>query len=108
SARRPSLPDLGWPGLSLRWRGREHLALPGGLPALRAGATLGLPLLAPWANRLASRRYEAAGVDVDLEGLALGTDANGLPIHGLLVGRPGWRVDRCAAGRGKATFRASI
>ena len=61
------LPDLGMTGVSLRCRGREHLALPGGLRALRTGATLGLPLLAPWANRLGSRRYRAAGVDVDLD-----------------------------------------
>ena len=50
------LPALGMTGVSLRCRGREHLALPGGLPALRSGATLGLPLLAPWANRLGSRQ----------------------------------------------------
>ena len=78
-------------GVSLRHRGIEHLALPGGLDALRSGATLGLPLLAPWANRLSEWRYTAAGIDVDLGGMALGVDSNGLPIHGLLVGRPGWR-----------------
>ena len=49
-------------GVSLRLRGREYLALPGGIAQLRAGGTSGLPLLAPWANRLASRRYRAAGV----------------------------------------------
>jgi galactose mutarotase-like enzyme len=102
------LPDLGMTGVSLRCRGREHLALPGGLPALRAGATLGLPLLAPWANRLAARRYRAAGVDVDLAGLPLPTDANGLPIHGLLVGRPGWRIERRSARGGRASFCAAI
>src|SRR5215218_4623983 len=75
------LPDLGMTGVSLRCSGSEHLALPGGLPALRAGATLGLPLLAPWANRLATRRYRAAGVSVDLHGLRLTTDDNGLPMH---------------------------
>jgi hypothetical protein len=32
------LPDLGMTGVSLRYRGAEHLALPGGLAALRAGA----------------------------------------------------------------------
>lgn len=88
------LPDVGMTGVSLRWHEREHLALPGGLRALRDGATLGIPLLAPWANRLATRQYRAAGVDVDLDRLPLQTDGNGLPIHGLLVGRPGWRVDR--------------
>ena len=102
------LPDLGMTGVSLRHMGHEHLALPGGLPALRAGATLGLPLLAPWANRLGSRRYRAAGVDVDLADLALRTDGNGLPIHGLLVGRPGWRLDGFSARRGSAGFRATI
>jgi aldose 1-epimerase len=102
------LPDLGMTGVSMRCCGREHLALPGGLAALRAGATLGLPLLAPWANRLASRRYRVGRVDVDLTGLPLGTDDNGLPIHGLLVGRPGWRVGRRSARRGQARFSASI
>jgi galactose mutarotase-like enzyme len=102
------LPDLGMTGVSLRCGGREHLALPGGLAALRAGATLGIPLLAPWANRLARRGYRAAGVDVDLDGLPLGTDDNGLPIHGLLVGRPGWRLGACSTRAGRASFRAEI
>jgi aldose 1-epimerase len=102
------LPGLGMTGVSMRCRGREHLALPGGLPALRGGSTLGLPLLAPWANRLASRRYRAAGVDVDLRDIPLPTDGNGLPIHGLLVGRPGWHVARRSTRGGRASFRAAI
>jgi aldose 1-epimerase len=102
------LPALGMTGVSMRCQGREHLALPGGLPALRAGATLGLPLLAPWANRLARRHYRAGNVDVDLAGLPLPTDGNGLPIHGLLVGKPGWRIERRSTRGGRATFRAAI
>jgi galactose mutarotase-like enzyme len=102
------LPGLGLTGVSLLHQGHEYLALPGGLRALRAGGTLGLPLLAPWANRLGSRRYRASGVTVDLTGMPLRTDDNGLPIHGLLVGRPGWRVGRCSARRGRAVFDASI
>lgn len=102
------VPDVGMTGVSLRYRDREYLALPGGLDALRAGHTAGLPLLAPWGNRLASRRYRAAGVDVDLRGLRLGTDDNGLPIHGLLVGKPGWRVDREVVRAATAQLRASI
>jgi galactose mutarotase-like enzyme len=47
-------------------------------------------------------------VDVDLNGLPLGTDDNDLPIHGLLVGQPGWRVLRASASRGRASLRASI
>ena len=102
------VPNVGMTGVSLRYRGREHLALPGGLDALRAGHTAGLPLLAPWGNRLASRRYRAAGVAVDLRGLRLGTDDNGLPIHGLLVGKPGWRVDREVGAGASARLRTSI
>ena len=102
------LPCVGMTGVSMRWRGREYLAVPGGIAQLRAGATAGLPLLAPWANRLASRRYRAAGVTVDLTGLPLPVDPNGLPIHGLLVGAPGWRVDRADTRRATARLRASI
>jgi galactose mutarotase-like enzyme len=102
------VPGIGMTGVSLRRRGREYLALPGGLDALRAGHTAGLPLLAPWANRLGAWRYRAAGVSVDLRGLPLGTDDAGLPIHGLLVGRPGWRVTRSASKRGVAHVAASI
>ena len=102
------LPGLGMTGVSLRYEDSEHLALPGGLPALRRGATLGLPLLAPWANRLASRRYGAAGVTVDLSGLQLNTDDNGLPIHGLLVGQPGWQVTSQRARGETARLGAAI
>jgi galactose mutarotase-like enzyme len=102
------LPGLGMTGVSLRHAGREHLALPGGLPALRTGHTLGLPLLAPWANRLGAWRYRAANVGVDLAGLPLRTDGRGIPIHGLLVGQPGWRVERLSARGGVARVRAAI
>ena len=95
-------------GVSLRCRGAEHLALPGGLDALRAGRTTGLPLLAPWANRLSQRRYRAAGVDVDLRRRRLGVDDNGLPIHGLLVGRAAGRSSRLTTRGGTARVRASI
>ena len=102
------LPDLGMTGVSMRYRGAEHLALPGGLEALRTGATLGLPLLAPWGNRLATRRYRAGGVSVNLRGLPLTTDDNGLPIHGLLVGKPGWRIVRCGTHGDTAWLQAAI
>lgn len=95
-------------GVSLRHQGAEHLALPGGLATLRAGRTLGLPLLAPWANRLAKRRYRAGGITVDLKGRRLQTDDHGLPIHGLLVGQPGWRVDQLRTRPGLVRLVASI
>ena len=102
------LPELGLTGVSLRYRHGEYLAVPGGLDTLRRGGSAGIPLLAPWANRLAERRYRAAGVTVDLKGLRLGTDVKGLPIHGLLLGRSRWRVDRIATRGDTAGFDASI
>jgi galactose mutarotase-like enzyme len=101
-------PGIGMTGVSLRHRGGEHLALPGGLDALRAGRTGGLPLLAPWANRLAGASYRAAGVTVPLDGMHLPVDDNGLPIHGFLVGAPGWAVDRLSTRGDTARLRASI
>jgi aldose 1-epimerase len=86
------LPQLGMLGSSLRHRGEDLLALPGGLDGYRRGNVTGLPLLAPWANRLGARRYEVDGIAVDLDGLALTTDERGLPIHGTMTAQPGWEV----------------
>ena len=86
------LPGLGMLGVALRHRHEDLLALPGGLAGYRAGNVTGLPLLAPWANRLGSRRYEVDGVAVDLSGLDLPTDPQGLPIHGTMTAQPGWEV----------------
>jgi aldose 1-epimerase len=86
------LPQLGMLGSSLRHRGEELLALPGGLDGYRKGNVTGLPLLAPWANRLGARRYEVDGIVVDLEGLDLTTDEHGLPIHGTMTAQPGWEL----------------
>jgi aldose 1-epimerase len=102
------LPELGLLGTSLRHRGEELLALPGGTAGYRDGHVTGLPLLAPWANRLAGRRYRAAGVEVDLEGVALHTDPGGLPIHGTLTAHPGWRLERLVATDERALLRASF
>jgi galactose mutarotase-like enzyme len=102
------VPGIGMTGVSLRLRGKEYLALPGGLDALREGHTGGLPLLAPWANRLADMRYKVGAHSVDLTGLGVHTDANGLPIHGLLVGCRGWEVRELRHKRGTASVVATL
>jgi galactose mutarotase-like enzyme len=79
-------------GVSFRHRGDELVAMPHTIDEYRAGHTTGIPLLHPWANRLGSRHYRTAGVDVDLEGLELHTDPLGLPIHGTITGDSGWVV----------------
>jgi galactose mutarotase-like enzyme len=100
------LPSLGMLVASIRARGDELVALPGGLAAWRAGHTTGIPLLYPWANRLARRRYEVGSVNVDLRRLDLHTDGNGLPIHGTMLARPEWEVTQLGANRTSARVTA--
>jgi len=89
------MPELGMLGTSITHRGRELLSLGKGVEAYRAGHTVGLPLLAPWANRLSRFRFEVEGVDVELEGAPnLHLDGNGLPIHGTMTAQTGWQVVR--------------
>jgi aldose 1-epimerase len=86
-------PRAGMVGFSLTHRGDELLGQRSGLEAyIERGKTMGIPLLYPWANRLASERFEVAGREVVLDE-APSRDPNGLPIHGLLAAASGWRVE---------------
>src|SRR4051812_15733674 len=98
------LPELGMVGADLRWGDEALVVLRGGVRGVAAHHTGGVPLLHPWANRLAGRRYSAAGVAVDLRHLDLPSDSNGLPMHGTMVGRAGWEVTRAGADRRRATL----
>ncbi|MBM3666735.1 MAG: aldose 1-epimerase [Actinobacteria bacterium] len=91
------VPSAGMVCCSLRHRGEELLGQRGGLRSyVHDRGTMGIPLLYPWANRVAARRFEVAGREVDLDSHPelVGTDPNGLPIHGLLSAHPGWSVER--------------
>jgi aldose 1-epimerase len=59
------------------------------------GKTMGIPLLYPWANRLARFGYRAAGKEVTLseEDSRIPRDGNGLPIHGVLPGLLRWELE---------------
>jgi galactose mutarotase-like enzyme len=90
------VPEAGMVGCSLRHQGEELLGQRGGLATYVAErSTMGIPLLHPWANRVASRRFSVAGRDVDLwEHPGLYTlGPKGLPIHGLLAAAGGWIVE---------------
>ena len=89
------LPSCGMLGVSLRCDGREFVALARTIDEYRAGDTTGIPLLHPWANRLRSHTYAVGDRVIDLSGLDVPTDGNGLPLHGVLHGRP-FVVDACA------------
>jgi galactose mutarotase-like enzyme len=91
------VPEAGMVGCSLRHREEELLGQRGGLARYVAErSTMGIPLLYPWANRVASRRFRVAGreVNLDLASPPPSLDPNGLPIHGLLAAADGWRVER--------------
>jgi aldose 1-epimerase len=88
-------PGLGMAGVSLRHHGHELLDRRAGLRAYaRTGAVMGVPLLYPWANRLAGHDYTVDGRHVELPpGPPLvHCEEHGLPIHGLLHASPDWRV----------------
>lgn len=88
-------PGGGLLGVSLRFRGEELLRRLDDLEtARRKGSTAGIPLLYPWANRLAGLHYRAAGREVVLEpgSHVLHFDDQGLPMHGVPWGQLSWKV----------------
>jgi aldose 1-epimerase len=94
------LPGHGMLGASLRHRSDEILRRIDDLAAAATrGLTAGIPLLHPWANRLAGARYTAAGrtVALDLDAPLLHRDANGLPIHGVPWSMLAWQVTRATS-----------
>jgi aldose 1-epimerase len=105
------VPEAGMICCSLRHRGEELLGQRGGLPKyVESGATMGIPFLHPWANRLGQTRFAVAGreVNLDLEGLPLKRDAAGLPMHGLLTAARGWKVERHGEVEGGGILAASF
>lgn len=94
------LPGHGMLGASLKHRGAEILRRVDDLAASATqGLTAGIPLMHPWANRLAAPRYTAAGriVALDLDSPLLHRDANGLPIHGVPWSMLAWQVTHATA-----------
>src|SRR5262249_42352947 len=99
------LPDRGMLGVSLRHRGEQLLRRLENLDAAAAqGSTAGIPLLYPWANRVAGPRHRGGRKEVTFGTSAplLNYDDHGLPIHGVKWALLAWEVidassDRLAA-----------
>jgi aldose 1-epimerase len=88
-------PAAGMLGASLRFRGVELLRRVEDLDAARIkGSTAGIPLLYPWANRLGSLHYRAAGREVSLDSASprLHFDDHKLPMHGVPWSQLQWNV----------------
>jgi aldose 1-epimerase len=94
------LPGAGMLCCSLRHRGQELLAQNAGVSAYaERGKTMGIPLLYPWANRLAGFDYTIAGrtVAVPHDSTRVSIESHGLPIHGVIGGRLAWELTRAPA-----------
>ena len=103
--------QLGMVGCSLEHEGDELLAQRRGLATYEAsGATMGIPLLYPWANRLGAFAYDVRGrhVTLDRDSPLVRLDGNGLPIHGLLAASPHWRVTGRDADESGARLSAAL
>jgi aldose 1-epimerase len=89
------LPGRGMLCASLRHRNAEILRRIEDLETAAAkGSTAGIPLLHPWANRLADSHYRAAGREVNLDPSSplLHLDEHGLPMHGVPWSQLAWKV----------------
>jgi aldose 1-epimerase len=89
------LPAHGMLGASLRHQGVELLRRIDDLEAAAAkGSSAGIPLLHPWANRLAGPRYNVLGRQVVLDPSSplLHLDEHGLPMHGVPWSLLRWSV----------------
>jgi galactose mutarotase-like enzyme len=99
------MPGAGMLCCSLRHRDCELLAQNEGVDAyVHSGATMGIPLLYPWANRLAGFDYSVAGrnVTVPHDTARVALDDHGLPIHGVLGARVAWELTRPPAEDGSS------
>ena len=105
------VPSAGMVCCSLRLAGEELLGQRKGLRAYAEhGSTMGIPLLHPWANRLARMGYRLGDVEVDLppDSPQVHDDGQGLPIHGLVAGSSAWQVKEAEAQNGAARLVARL
>ena len=103
-------PDLGMLCWSLTLDGVELLGQPNGIGRFaREWATTGMPLLHPWANRLAGNTLIGVGrPTIDPASPLIPLDANGLPIHGLNLADAGWTVVAARADGESASVSARL
>lgn len=105
------VPGLAMLVCSLRHRGVELLGQRRGVTAYaQTGATMGIPLLYPWANRLGGTAIRVGGREVALDASSplLRLDDSGLPIHGVRSAGRGWTVVDRAADASGARVAASL
>ena len=105
------VPRAGMVGTSMTLDGVQLLGRRGGLlPYLEHGATFGIPLLAPWANRLLvpEQSVGATSWTVRAGDPGVHVDGNGLPIHGLVAGLDAFEVEEVTVDGDRACLRARL
>jgi aldose 1-epimerase len=93
-------PSIGNIAYDMRVRGKPILMSPPKLSDWKQKPSqAGIPLLAPWANRLDGDAYWANGKRylLNTDAVEIGRDQNGLPIHGLLLYASAWHIERLHA-----------
>lgn len=102
------VPGAGMVGTSLKHHGEELLGQRDGLVGyVSEGHTFGIPLLAPWANRMVCREFDGIVCD-PIGATGVHVDSNGLPIHGVMAGCGAWRVTSSAVEPDAAVVSAEL
>jgi len=105
------VPGAGMVGTSMTLDDVELLGRRGGLAcSMSTGSTFGIPLLAPWANRLGEIHQRVGVVEWDVLPGAPGVnvDVLGQAMHGLLAAAPEWVVEEASADDASAWLRARL
>ena len=101
------MPTFGNAAVEMKVQGKDILVFPSSEAGKAEKKMGGIPLLAPWANRLDHSGFRANGREyalrTDLGNLKL--DSNGLPIHGLLW-KQQWEVIEVTSDETSASVRS--
>lgn len=94
------VPEAGMIVASLAFEGEEFLDQREGLDRyVESASTMGIPILYPWANRLArdSWKFGPQPARIDPGAYRVKRDENGLAIHGTLAASSFWKVSKARA-----------
>ena len=102
-------PDVGDVVFSMKVKGQDVIHFPFSSPeAYKArGGVSGIPLLAPWANRLDQQAFYANGKKY-IFNMTLGNVRGENPIHGFLSTASGWEIVELKSDRNSAWLTARL
>lgn len=102
------VPSVGNTAYQMRVHGKDILWFPQTLPEYKANPMMsGIPLLAPWGNRLDEQAFYAGEQKYNFD-MGLGNVTGEHPIHGLLSFTPYWEVRTVTADSRSARYTARL